>query len=252
MPHSPETDPTRISRSWSPSTDRRVIAMEFIGGRVDDLKASGDWDRAAWSCRGARILLRQIVRFLPRRSAPAICVFCQAGVIRRRLRNVRPADALLASDRHLSGLLSQETDRVPGSLDALEIRGDTPTSARASSRRGGARGDLLQLVARQHRSRAAPRADCDHPHHLISFRPTCAPDPVSVSIESVARSSTALRHRESTTSATRLRYNRGGAYGRSDREDLQRDRNALARFLGQSLSRSARGELTVHFDLQHF
>jgi ubiquinone biosynthesis protein len=247
----------------------RVIAMEFIGGvGVDDLEGLRkiDVDPAVVAVRGARILLGQIfnygffhadphpgnLRVLPG-GVVAPLDYGMFGQLDARTRE-RIADLL-------TGLLSQDTDRVLRALDALEIRGEH-VDPRALRR------DAAELVA----------SYCDLTldtidlgillRELIAFIRThhlhIPPDLVLlirslVTIEGVGRAldphfDIAAELYPFVRSLTMRRYHpwRIAAQTARTAEDVQRIAMLLPDVLGHSLESIKRGELNVRFDLQHF
>lgn len=247
----------------------RVLAMEFIGGvgvtDLEGLRRMGV-EPSLVAVRGARILLTQIFNFgfFHADPHPGNLRVLPGGVI-------APLDygmfgQLDAMTREriadlLSGLLSQDADRVIRALNALEIRGDQVDS-RALRR------DVSELVA-MYSDLTLDTIDLGillrelivfiRTHHLH-----IPPDLVLlirslVTIEGVGRSLdphfdiaselypfirdlTLKRFRPWRILTTTIRT----------AEDLQRIATLLPDVLGQSLESIKRGELTVHFDLQHF
>lgn len=247
----------------------RVLAMEFIAGvGVDDLaglRALGI-DPAVVAVRGVRILLTQIfqygffhadphpgnLRVLPG-GVLAPLDYGMFGQLDARTRE-RIADLL-------SGLLAQDTDRVLRALDSLEIRGDHVDS-RALRR------DAAELVA-SYSDLTLDTIDLGvllselvafiRAHHLH-----IPPDLVLlirslVTIEGVGRAldphfDIAAELVPFLRNLTLRRYSPRRLLGNTVRtaEDLQRIATLLPEVLGQSLESIKRGEMTVHFDLEHF
>jgi ubiquinone biosynthesis protein len=247
----------------------RVIAMEFISGvGVNDfegLRRIGV-DPAVVAVTGARILLRQIFDFGFFHADPhpgnlrvmpggvvAPLDYGMFGQLDARTRE-RIADLL-------TGLLSQDTDRVLRALDALEIRGDHVDS-RALRR------DAAELVA-SYSDLTLDSIDLGillreliafiRIHHLH-----IPPDLVLlirslVTIEGVGRAldphfDIAAELYPIVRSLTLRRFHPWRIMSQSVRtaEDLQRIAMLLPDVLGHSLESIKRGELTVRFDLQHF
>ena len=247
----------------------RVLAMEFIAGvGVDDLSGlrGQGIDPAVVAVRGARILLTQIfqygffhadphpgnLRVLPG-GVLAPLDYGMFGQLDARTRE-RIADLL-------SGLRAQDTDRVLRALDSLEIRGDHVDS-RALRR------DAAELVA-SYSDLTLDTIDLGvllreliafiRIHHLH-----IPPDLVLlirslVTIEGVGRAldphfDIAAELVPFLRNLTLRRYSPRRLLGNTVRtaEDLQRIATLLPDVLGQSLESIKRGELTVHFDLEHF
>ncbi|WP_422926366.1 ABC1 kinase family protein [Singulisphaera sp. PoT] len=246
----------------------RVIAMEFIGGvGVDDisgLKAMGIRP-ADVAIRGARILLKQIFEFGFFHADPhpgnlrvlpggivAPLDYGMFGQLDSRTRE-RIGDLL-------GGLLSEDTDRVLRALNALDIRGD---HVDPSLRR-----DAAELIL-SYSELTLDTIDLGVLlHELISFirlhHLHIPPDLVLlirslVTIESVGRAldphfdiGSELYPMLQRLALHRFHPTRLVATGIRTAEDLQRIAMMLPEVLGQSLESIKRGELTVHFDLQHF
>lgn len=247
----------------------RVLAMEFIGGvgvnDRDGLRLIGV-DPAVAAVRGARILLTQIfeygffhadphpgnLRVLPG-GVIAPLDYGMFGQLDSRTRE-RIADLL-------SGLLSQDTDRVIRALNALEIRGDEVDS-RALRR------DVAELVA-TYSDLSLDTIDLGVLlHELIAFIRThdlhIPPDLVLlirslVTIEGVGRAldphfDIATELYPFMRDLSLKRFGPWRILGNTIRtaEDVQRIATLLPDVLGQSLESIKRGKLTVHFDLQHF
>ena len=247
----------------------RVIAMEFIGGvGVNDLEGLRRYgvNPAVIAVRGARILLRQIFEFGFFHADPhpgnlrvlpggvvAPLDYGMFGQLDARTRE-RIADLL-------TGLLSQDTDRVLRALDALEVRGEH-VDARALRR------DAAELVA-SYSDLTLDTIDLGVLlRELIAFIRThhlhIPPDLVLliralVTIEGVGRAldphfDIATQLHPFVRSLTLRRYHPWRILAQTARtaEDVQRIAMLLPDVLGQSLESIKRGELTVHFDLQHF
>jgi ubiquinone biosynthesis protein len=247
----------------------RVIAMEFIGGTgvgdLEGLRRAGI-DPAMVAVRGARILLRQIFDFgfFHADPHPGNLRIVSGGV-------VAPLDygmfgQLDGPTREriadlLTGLLSQDTDRVLRALDALEIRGEH-VDPRALRR------DAAELVA-SYSDLTLDAIDLGNLlRELIVFIRThhlhIPPDLVLlirslVTIEGVGRAldphfDIAAQLHPFIRSLTLRRFHPWRILARTARtgEDLQRIAMLLPDVLGQSLESIKRGELTVRFDLQHF
>jgi ubiquinone biosynthesis protein len=243
--------------------------MEFIGGvGVDDLEGLRriDVDPAVVAIRGARILLRQIFQhgFFHADPHPGNLRVLPGGV-------VAPLDygmfgQLDARTREriadlLTGLLSQDTDRVLRALDALEIRGEH-VDPRAMRR------DAAELVA-SYSDLTLDTIDLGILlRELITFIRThhlhIPPDLVLlirslVTIEGVGRAldphfDIAAQLYPFVRSLSLRRFHPWRILSQSARtaEDVQRIAMLLPDVLGQSLESIKRGELTVRFDLQHF
>ncbi len=250
-------------------SNARVLAMEFIGGvGVDDLEGIRRMgvEPSVAAVRGARILLTQIFEygFFHADPHPGNLRVLSGGVI-------APLDygmfgQLDAMTREriadlLSGLLSQDTDRVIRALDALEIRGEH-VDARALCR------DVSELVA-SYSDLTLDTIDLGILlRELIAFIRThhlrIPPDLVLlirslVTIEGVGRTldphfDIASELYPYIRSLTLKRFGPWRVVANTIRtaEDLQRIATLLPDVLGQSLESIKRGELTVHFDLQHF
>jgi ubiquinone biosynthesis protein len=247
----------------------RVIAMEFIGGvgvnDLEGLRALGI-DPAEVAVRGARILLAQIFKygFFHADPHPGNLRVLPGGV-------VAPLDygmfgQLDARTREriadlLTGLLAQDTDRVLRALDALEIRGDQVD-------RKALRRDAAELVA-TYSELTLDNIDLGRLlRELIAVIRThrlhIPPDLVLlirslVTIESVGRAldphfDIARQLHPFVRELAMRRYHPWRILSQSARtaEDLQRIAMLLPDVLGQSLDSIQRGELKVHFDLQHF
>jgi ubiquinone biosynthesis protein len=247
----------------------RVIAMEYIGGvGVNDLEGLRrmDVEPATVAVRGARILLTQIfehgffhadphpgnLRVLPG-GVVAPLDYGMFGQLDARTRE-RIADLL-------TGLLSQETDRVLRALDALDVRGER-VDAKALRR------DAAELVA-SYSELTLDNIDLGvllrelivviRTHHLH-----IPPDLVLlirslVTIESVGRAldphfDIANELHPYLLDLTLKRYHPWRLLSQTARtaEDVQRIATLLPDVLSQSLESIKRGALTVHFDLQHF
>jgi len=247
----------------------RVIAMEFIGGvGVDDLEGLRRMgvEPAAVAVRGARILLKQIFRFGFFHADPhpgnlrviaggvvAPLDYGMFGQLDMRTRE-RIADLL-------SGLLAQDTDKVLRSLDALDIRGEH-TDPRALRR------DAAELVA-TYSDLTLDAIDLGVLlKELIAFirahRLHLPPDLVLlirslVTIDGVGRTldphfDIAKELHPLLRDLTLRRFHPWRLLGQTLRtaEDVQRVAMLLPDVMLQSLESIKRGELTVHFDLQHF
>lgn len=247
----------------------RVIAMEFIGGvGVTDLEGLRrmNVDPAQVAIRGARILLKQIFRYGFFHADPhpgnlrvlpggvvAPLDYGMFGQLDMRTRE-RIADLL-------SGLFSQDTDKVLRALDSLEIRGEHVDS-RALRR------DAAELVS----------AYCDLTldtldlgvllKELIAFIRThhlhIPPDLILlirslVTIDGVGRTldphfDIARELDPFLRELTLRRFHPWRVMTQSLRtaEDIQRVAMLLPDVMVQSLESIKRGELTVRFDLHHF
>jgi len=247
----------------------RVIAMEFIGGvGINDLAGLKRLGLAPpqVATRGARILLCQIFRhgFFHADPHPGNLRVVEKGVI-------VPLDYgmfghLDARTREriadlLSGLLSEETDRVLRALDALDIRGDH-VDPRALRR------DAAELIA-AYSDLTLDTIDLSlllkeliaflRAHHLH-----IPPDLVLlirslVTIEGVGRAldphfDIAGELHPFLRDLTLRRLNPARLLGQGLRtaEDLQRVSMLLPDVMLQALESIKRGELNVRFDLQHF
>lgn len=247
----------------------RVLAMEFIDGvAVNDLDGLRNLgiDPAEVAVRGARILLAQIFRFGFFHADPhsgnlrvlpggviAPLDYGMFGQLDARTRE-RIADLFV-------GLLAQDADRVLRALDALEIRSE-------SVDRKALRRDVTELVA-AYSELTLDNIDMGRllreliavirTHHLH-----IPPDLVLlirsvVTIESVGRTldphfDIARQLHPFVRGLTLQRYHPWRILAQATRtaEDLQRIAMLLPDVLGQSLDSIQRGELKVHFDLQHF
>lgn len=247
----------------------RVIVMEFIRGvGVDDLEGLRRLgvDPSEVAARGAQVFLTQIFKFgfFHADPHPGNLRILEGGVI-------APLDYGMFGqlDRRtaeriadlLSGLLSQDTDRVLRSLDELEIRGEH-VDPRALRR------DVADLVA-AYCNLTLDNIDLGvllrelisviRTHHLH-----IPPDLVLlirslVTIEGVARTldphfDIAAELQPHIRELALKRYHPWRVLTQSIRtaEDLQRIATLLPDLLGQSLESIKRGELTVRFDLQGF
>jgi ubiquinone biosynthesis protein len=264
------TDPTaHIPNIVGEFSSGRVLAMEFIDGvgvtDLEELRRIGV-DPAVVAVRGARILLRQIFEFGSFHADPhpgnlrvidgGVVVPLDYGMFGQLDGRTRERIADL-----LTGLLSQDTDRVLRALDALEIRGDHVDS-RAMRR------DAAELVA-LYSELTLDNIDLGRMlGDLIGFIRThhlhIPPDLVLliralITIEGVGRSldphfDIAAQLEPMIRSLTLRRFHPWRILSQTARtsEDLQRIAMLLPDVLGQSLESIKRGELTVHFDLQHF
>jgi ubiquinone biosynthesis protein len=247
----------------------RVLAMEFIGGvGVNDLEGLRQIgvDPAVVAIRGAQILLRQIFELgffhadphpgNLRVLAGAVLVPLDYGMFGQLDARSRERIADL-----LTGLLSQDTDRVLRALDALEIRRENE-DPRALRR------DVAELVA-AYSELTLDTIDLGNllkeliglirAHHLH-----IPPDLVLlirslVTIEGVGRAldphfDIAAQLEPFVRALTLRRFHPWRVLAQTVRtaEDVQRIAMLLPDVLGQSLESIKRGELTVHFDLQHF
>lgn len=263
-------DPTaHIPQVYPEYSTARVIAMEFVRGvgvnDLDGMRRMGV-DPALVAIRGARILLTQIfdygffhadphpgnLRVLP----GGVIVPLDYGMFGNLDSRTRERIADL-----LAGLLAQDTDRVLRALDALEIRGDH-VDLRALRR------DAAELVA-SYSNLTLDSIDLGLLlQELVAFIRThhlrIPPDLVLlirslVTIEGVGRSldphfDIAAELYPFIRQLSLKRYYPWRLLSTSIRtgEDLQRIATLLPDVLGQSLESIKRGELTVHFDLQHF
>lgn len=247
----------------------RVLAMEFIGGvGVTDregLRRIGV-EPAAVAVRGARILLTQIFEngFFHADPHPGNLRVLPGGVIVPLDYGMFGQLDLPTRERIadlLSGLLAQDTERVIRSLEALEIRGEHVDS-RALRR------DVSELVA------SYSNLSLDSINlgvllrELVSFLRThdlrIPPDLVLlirslITIEGVGRSldphfDIAAQLYPFIRELSLKRFKPWRILGNTIRtaEDVQRIAMLLPDVLGQSLESIKRGELTVHFDLEHF
>jgi ubiquinone biosynthesis protein len=247
----------------------RVIAMEFVGGvgvnELEGLRRLGV-DPAVVAIRGARILLRQIFEFGFFHADPhpgnlrvlpggvvAPLDYGMFGQLDGRTRE-RIADLL-------TGLLSQDTDRVLRALDALEIRGEH-VDPRALRR------DAAELVSSYSDLTLDTLDLATLLRELIGFIRThhlhIPPDLVLlirslVTIEGVGRAldphfDIAAQLHPFIRALTLRRFHPWRILAQSVRtgEDVQRIAMLLPDVLGHSLESIKRGELTVRFDLQHF
>jgi ubiquinone biosynthesis protein len=247
----------------------RVLAMEFIGGvgvgDLDGLRRLGV-DPAEVAVRGARILLSQIFVFgffhadphqgnlrVLRGGVLAPLDYGMFGQLDATTRE-RIADLMIA-------LLAQDTDRVIRALDLLEIRGTDVD--RLALRR-----DASELVASYSDLTLDSIDLAVLLRELISFirahRLHIPPDLVLlirslVTIEGVGRAldphfDIAAELQPFLRDLTLRRYRPSRILGQAARtaEDVQRIAMMLPEVLGQSLQSIQRGELKVHFDLQHF
>jgi len=246
----------------------RVIAMEFVGGvsvnDLDGLKEMGVLP-ADVAVRGARILLTQIFEFGFFHADPhpgnlrvlpggivAPLDYGMFGQLDARTRE-RIADLL-------GGLLAQDPDRVLRALAALDIRGNQPDPS--------LRRDAAELIS-SYSELTLDTIDLGVLlHELIIFIRThhlhIPPDLVLlirslVTIESVGRTldphfdiGAELYPMLRQLALHRFHPTRLLATGVRTAEDLQRIAMMLPDVLGHSLEAIKRGEVTVHFDLQHF
>jgi ubiquinone biosynthesis protein len=247
----------------------RVLAMEFIGGvGVDDLEGLRRMgvEPAEVAVRGARILLTQIFRFgffhadphpgnlrVQEGGVVAPLDYGMFGQLDMRTRE-RIADLL-------AGLLAQDTDRVLRALDALDIRGEH-VDPRALRR------DAAELVA-SYADLSLDNIDLGVLlKELIAFLRThhmhIPPDLVLlirslVTIDGVGRAldphfDIAGELQPFLRDLTLRRFHPWRLLNQSLRiaEDVQRVAMLLPDVMIQLLESIKRGELTVHFDLQHF
>jgi ubiquinone biosynthesis protein len=243
--------------------------MEFIGGvGVNDLEGLRriGVDPAVVAIRGAQLLLRQIFELGFFHADPhpgnlrvlegAVLVPLDYGMFGQLDARSRERIADL-----LTGLLSQDTDRVLRALDALEIRRENE-DPRALRR------DVAELVA-AYSELTLDTIDLGNllkeliglirAHHLH-----IPPDLVLlirslVTIEGVGRAldphfDIAAQLEPFVRALTLRRFHPWRILAQTVRtgEDVQRIAMLLPDVLGQSLESIKRGELTVHFDLQHF
>ena len=246
-----------------------VITMEFIGGvsvgDIDGIRRMGV-DPAEVAIRGARVLLTQIFRygFFHADPHPGNLRVLNGGV-------VAPIDygmfgQLDARTREriadlLSGLISQDTDRVLRALDALDIRGEHVDS-RALRR------DAAELVSAYSDLTLDSIDLATLLKELIAFIRThhlhIPPDLVLlirslVTIEGVGRSldphfDIARQLHPFLRDLTLRRFHPWRLMTQTLRtaEDFQRLAMLLPEVMSQSLESIKRGELTVRFDLHHF
>jgi ubiquinone biosynthesis protein len=247
----------------------RVLAMEFIGGvGVDDLEGLRRMgvEPAEVAVRGARILLTQIFRFgffhadphpgnlrVQEGGVVAPLDYGMFGQLDMRTRE-RIADLL-------AGLLAQDTDRVLRALDALDIRGEH-VDPRALRR------DAAELVA-SYADLSLDNIDLGVLlKELIAFLRThhmhIPPDLVLlirslVTIDGVGRAldphfDIAGELQPFLRDLTLRRFHPWRLLNQSLRiaENVQRVAMLLPDVMIQLLESIKRGELTVHFDLQHF
>ena len=247
----------------------RVLAMEFVEGvgvvDVEGLSRIGV-DRKQVAVRGARILLIQIFEFGFFHADPhpgnlrvlpgGIIVPLDYGMFGQLDARTRERIADL-----LTGLLAQDPDRVIRALNALEIRGHQVDN-RALRR------DVAELVATYSNLTLDSLDLTDLLRELIVFIRNhdlhIPPDLVLlirslVTIEGVGRSldphfDIAGHLYPFIRNLALKRYRPSRILGTTIRtaEDLRRIAMLLPDVLGQSLESIKRGELTVHFDLQHF
>ena len=247
----------------------RVLAMEFIAGvgvnDLDGLRVLG-LQPPEVAIRGARILLRQIFEFGFFHADPhpgnlrvlpggviAPLDYGMFGQLDGRTRE-RIADLL-------TGLLSQETDRVLRALDALDIRGEH-VDPRALRR------DAAELVA-SYSDLTLDTIDLGvllreliafiRAHHLHIPADLVLLIRALVTIEGVGRAldphfDIAAQLHPFIRDLTLRRSHPWRILAQTARtaEDVQKIAMLLPEVLGQSLESIKRGELTVHFDLQHF
>ena len=247
----------------------RVIAMEFIGGvgviDIAGLKAMGI-NPAEVAIRGAHILMIQIFRhgFFHADPHPGNLRVLQGGVIAPLDYGMFGQLDLQTRERIadlLAGLMAQETDRVLRALDALDIRGEN-VDPRALRR------DCSELVA----SYADLSLDTIDLGRLLRelvefirrFQLRIPPDLVLlirslVTIDGVGRTldphfdiSKELYPFLRELALKRFHPWRLLSQAIRTAEDAQRVAMLLPDVLGQSLESIKRGELKVHFDLQHF
>jgi len=264
--HDPTAHIPYVVREYS---NTRVIAMEFIGGLgVTDLEGlrQAGIDPALVAIRGARILLRQIFEFGFFHADPhpgnlrvlpgGVVAPLDYGMFGQLDRPTRERIADL-----LTGLLTQDTDRVLRALDALEIRGEH-VDPRALRR------DAAELVA-SYSDLTLDTIDLGSLlRELIGFIRThhlhIPPDLVLlirslVTIEGVGRTldphfDIAAQLHPFVRDLALRRFHPWRILAQTVRtgEDVQRIAMLLPDVLGQSLESIKRGELTVRFDLQHF
>ncbi len=247
----------------------RVIAMEFVGGvsvtDLDGIRRMGIEPGEA-AIRGSRILLKQIFRYGFFHADPhpgnlrvleggvvAMLDYGMFGQLDSRTRE-RIADLL-------GGLMSQDTDKVLRSLDALEIRGEhvDPKALRR---------DAAELVS-TYSDLTLDTIDLGTLlKELIAFirkyHLHIPPDLVLlirslVTIEGVGRAldphfDIARQLHPFLRNLTLRRFHPWRLLTQTLRtaEDVQRLAMLLPDVMTQSLESIKRGELTVRFDLQHF
>ena len=260
-----------IPEAFRAYSTNRILAMELIGGvAVNDLPGlrALKVNPADVASRGAMILLRQIFRFgfFHADPHPGNLRVLPGGII-------APLDYGMfgrvdAPTRErivdlLTGLISEDTDRVLRALDDLDIRGENSLVDARSLRR-----DVGELVA-SYSDLTLDAIDLAHllrdlvgfirTHHL-----TIPPDLVLliralVTIEGVGREldphfDIAAQVRPLFAELTKKRYGPRRLLTQTARtaDDFQRIATLLPEVLGTSLESIKRGELTVKFDLQHF
>ncbi len=250
-------------------SNTRVIAMEYIGGlgvnELEGLRQAGI-DPAQVAIRGARILLRQIFEFGFFHADPhpgnlrvlpgGVVVPLDYGMFGQLDRPTRERIADL-----LTGLLTQDTDRVLRALDALEIRGEQvdPKALRRDAAELVASYSDLTLDTIDLGTLLRELIGFIRAHHLH-----IPPDLVLlirslVTIEGVGRAldphfDIAAQLHPFVRDLALRRYHPWRILAQTARtaEDVQRIAMLLPDVLGQSLESIKRGELTVRFDLQHF
>jgi ubiquinone biosynthesis protein len=247
----------------------RVIAMEFIRGvSVTDLAGLRQLgvEPAEVAIRGARILLKQIFQFgfFHADPHPGNLRVLDGGVI-------VPLDygmfgQLDARNREriadlLSGLLTQDTDRVLRALDSLDIRGEH-VDPRALRR------DAAELVA-TYADLTLDSIDLGmllkelvafiRTHHLhippdlvLLIRSLVTIDGVGRRLDPHFDIGRELHPFLRELSLRRLHPLRILSHAVRTAEDVQRVAMLLPDVMIQSLESIKRGELTVRFDLQHF
>lgn len=247
----------------------RVLAMEFIGGvgviDREGLRRLGV-EPSVVAVRGARILLTQIFEngFFHADPHPGNLRVLPGGVIAPLDYGMFGQLDSAARERIadlLAGLLAQDTDRVIRALDALSIRGEQVDSralrrdvAELVSTYSDLTLDALDLGVLLRELIAFLRThDLHIPSDLVLLIRSL------VTIEGVGR--TLDPHFDIATELypflRDLSLKRFGPWrilGNTIRtaEDVQRITMLLPEVLGQSLESIKRGELTVHFDLEHF
>lgn len=247
----------------------RVLAMEFIGGvgvdHPDVLIAQG-LDLKVLASRGARILFKQIFRFglFHADPHPGNLRVMPDGVI--ALLDYGMFGHLDALTRErigdlLTGLLSEETDRVIRALDRLEVRGDdidVSAYRRDVSELVSSYSDLT-LEAINLKLLLSQLISVIRAHHLRIPPDLLLLIRALITTESLAR---ALDPRFDIASAlkpfllqlARRRYSprRWLTQAGHTADDLQRIATLLPDVLRHSLESIRRGELTLKFDLRNF
>ena len=247
----------------------RVLAMEFIAGvgvtDIPGLKAMGV-NPSDVAIRGAHILMIQIFRngFFHADPHPGNLRVLEGGVVAPLDYGMFGQLDLQTRERIadlLAGLMAQETDRVIRALDALEIRGEhvDPRELRRECAElvasyadlsldtidlGRLLKELVEFI-RRFQLRIPPNL-------VLLIRSLVTIDGVGRTLDPHFDIASQLYPFLRQLALKRFHPSRLLAQAIRTAEDAQRVAMLLPDVLGQSLESIKRGELKVHFDLQHF